>query len=77
VPKRANRLPNETRTQFIETLLDATLKMFGISHVRDTVVGDAAVLGISGGERKRVTISEALATRASVMAWDNSTRGCE
>lgn len=48
-----------------------------MSHVRDTIVGDAAVRGVSGGERKRVTIQEALATRASVVAWDNSTRGLD
>jgi ATP-binding cassette subfamily G (WHITE) protein 2 (SNQ2) len=77
VPKKTQRLRDESRPQFIETLLDVTLKMFGISHVRDTPVGDAALRGVSGGERKRVTISEALATRASVVAWDNSTRGCE
>jgi ATP-binding cassette, subfamily G (WHITE), member 2, SNQ2 len=35
------------------------------------------VRGVSGGERKRVTIAEALVTRAAVVAWDNSTRGLD
>lgn len=33
--------------------------------------------GISGGERKRVSIAETLATKSTVVAWDNSTRGLD
>lgn len=33
--------------------------------------------GVSGGERKRVSIAETLATKSSVAAWDNSTRGLD
>ncbi|SNX87363.1 related to ATP-binding multidrug cassette transport protein [Melanopsichium pennsylvanicum] len=77
VPHRSRRLQGESRNEFIETCIDVMLKMFGMTHVRDTIVGDQAVRGVSGGERKRTTISEALATRASVIAWDNSTRGLD
>jgi ABC-type multidrug transport system ATPase subunit len=41
------------------------------------VVGDAQVRGVSGGERKRVSIAEMMATRACVLSWDNSTRGLD
>ena len=51
--------------------------MFGISHTRHTLVGDAFVRGVSGGERKRVSIAETLATKSTVVAWDNSTRGLD
>jgi len=37
-------------------------------------VGDAFVRGVSGGERKRVSLAEMMATRAHVSCWDNSTR---
>ncbi|KAE8228542.1 hypothetical protein CF326_g6521 [Tilletia indica] len=77
VPKRSMRINNEKRSQFIETAIDVILSMFSINHVRDTIVGDAFTRGVSGGERKRVTIGEALATRASCLAWDNSTRGLD
>ncbi|KAN0063705.1 ATP-binding cassette transporter snq2 [Thecaphora frezii] len=77
VPHRARRVNGESGKDYIETCIDVMLKMFGMTHVRDTIVGDAAVRGVSGGERKRVTISEALVTRASVIAWDNSTRGLD
>lgn len=40
-------------------------------------MGNAAVRGVSGGQRKRVSIIEALLTRAKVMAHDNSTRGLD
>ena len=33
--------------------------------------------GVSGGERKRVSIAEMMATRACVLSWDNLTRGLD
>lgn len=76
-PTRSKRPSGETREQFINLVTDVVLKMFGISHVRDTIVGDAFTRGVSGGERKRVTIGEALIGSSSVVAWDNSTRGLD
>jgi ABC-type multidrug transport system permease subunit/ABC-type multidrug transport system ATPase subunit len=49
----------------------------GISHTHDTKVGNEFVRGVSGGERKRVSILEVMATRGSVFCWDNSTRGLD
>jgi len=51
--------------------------MFNIEHTRDTIVGDPYVRGISGGERKRVSIAEMMVTGGTVCAWDNSTRGLD
>jgi ABC-type multidrug transport system ATPase subunit len=53
------------------------LESVGISHTSDTMVGNEFVRGVSGGERKRVSIIETLATRGSVYCWDNSTRGLD
>ncbi|KAJ4329856.1 hypothetical protein N0V87_010509 [Didymella glomerata] len=61
------------RVKFKKFLLDS----MGIPHTEDTKVGDAFVRGVSGGERKRVSIIEMLSTRGSVMCWDNSTRGLD
>lgn len=41
------------------------------------MVGNAQVRGVSGGERKRVSIAEMMTTRACVLSWDNSTRGLD
>ncbi|KAL2828234.1 ABC drug exporter AtrF [Aspergillus cavernicola] len=61
----------------IPVIIDALLKMFGISHTKNTLVGNEFVRGVSGGERKRVSIAETLATKSSVVCWDNSTRGLD
>ncbi|KAK9327466.1 ABC-2 type transporter-domain-containing protein [Lipomyces starkeyi] len=53
------------------------LESMGIEHTYDTKVGNEFVRGVSGGERKRVSIIECLATRGSVFCWDNSTRGLD
>lgn len=53
------------------------LESMGISHTYDTKVGNEFVRGVSGGERKRVSIIECLATRGSIFCWDNSTRGLD
>lgn len=56
---------------------DFLLQSMGIEHTKDTKVGNEFVRGVSGGERKRVSIIECLATRGSVFCWDNSTRGLD
>lgn len=53
------------------------LESVGISHTEDTKVGNEYVRGVSGGERKRVSIIECMATRGSVFCWDQSTRGLD
>lgn len=61
----------------IPIVIDALLKMFGISHTKNTLVGNEYIRGVSGGERKRVSIAETLATKSTVVCWDNSTRGLD
>lgn len=61
----------------VPIILDALLKMFGISHTKNTQVGNEYVRGVSGGERKRVSIAETLASKSTVACWDNSTRGLD
>lgn len=66
-----------TRKEYIEHLRDVTMAMFGISHTKNTRVGDDFVRGVSGGERKRVTIAEASLSYSPLQCWDNSTRGLD
>ncbi|KAF8623914.1 hypothetical protein AX15_006135 [Amanita polypyramis BW_CC] len=68
---------NKTRSQFAQKETDILTTIFGLKHAKDTPVGDAAIRGVSGGEKKRVSIAEALATRARIGCWDNSTRGLD
>lgn len=66
-----------TRREYAEHLRDVTMATFGISHTINTRVGDDFVRGVSGGERKRVTIAEAAIGYAPLQCWDNSTRGLD
>ncbi|KAF2021330.1 hypothetical protein BU24DRAFT_19386 [Aaosphaeria arxii CBS 175.79] len=66
-----------SRTEFKEKVIDLMLKMFNIEHTANTIVGNPFVRGVSGGERKRVSIAETMITGASVVSWDNSTRGLD
>lgn len=61
----------------IPVVAEALMKMFGISHTKYTLVGDEYTRGVSGGERKRVSIAETLASKSTVVCWDNSTRGLD
>lgn len=63
--------------QDIPVIAEALMKMFGISHTKHTLVGNEYVRGVSGGERKRVSIAETLASKSTVVCWDNSTRGLD
>lgn len=69
-PTRTARLNGLSRAGYVDALTDILGTVFGLRHVKDTKVGNAAIRGVSGGERKRVSIAEALATRAKLGCWD-------
>ncbi|KAK5084523.1 Multidrug resistance protein [Lithohypha guttulata] len=68
---------NVGKKQYAEHLRDVIMATFGIRHTINTKVGNEFVRGVSGGERKRVTIAEACLSGAPLQAWDNSTRGLD
>ncbi|ORZ28975.1 ABC-2 type transporter-domain-containing protein [Lobosporangium transversale] len=72
------RLPEQShKKQFVDEFLDVLTKMYGLTKQIETVVGNAFIRGVSGGERKRLSIAEQMATRSSVNMWDGSTRGLD
>ncbi|KAJ3462280.1 hypothetical protein MRS44_007066 [Fusarium solani] len=71
------RLPRITRKDRIKHVVEVMLTVFGLSHTRNTIVGNDYVRGVSGGERKRVSIAETALSEAAISAWDNSTRGLD
>lgn len=75
-PFRPHDKTETQETQRIE-MRDFLLKSMGIESTIDTKIGNAFIRGVSGGERKRVSIIECLATRASTFCWDNATRGLD
>lgn len=66
-----------SKRDFKDRVITTLLKMFNIEHTRNTIVGNPFVRGVSGGERKRVSIAEMMVTSGTVCAWDNSTRGLD
>ncbi|KAI0298342.1 ABC-2 type transporter-domain-containing protein [Multifurca ochricompacta] len=71
------RFENHSRGTFVTSVTNIIQTIFGLRHVKNTAVGDASIRGVSGGEKKRVSISEALTLRSLITAWDNSTRGLD
>lgn len=76
-PGKESRLEGESRADYMNEFLRVVTKLFWIEHTLGTKVGDEFIRGVSGGERKRVSIAEAMITRASVQGWDNSSRGLD
>ena len=66
-----------SKKDFKAKVINLLLKMFNIEHTLNTIVGNPYVRGVSGGERKRVSIAEMMVTSATVCAWDNTTRGLD
>ncbi|KAL4753783.1 hypothetical protein BDW72DRAFT_13841 [Aspergillus terricola var. indicus] len=66
-----------SKEEFKDKVIRMLLKMFNIEHTANTVVGNQFIRGVSGGEKRRVSIAEMMITSASVLAWDNSTRGLD
>lgn len=64
------RAGGQTRDELINESTDTLITALGLHHVRKTLVGDAHIRGVSGGEKKRVSISEALACRGLINCWD-------
>jgi ABC-type multidrug transport system ATPase subunit len=71
------RLPGITRKDRISHVVQVMLTVFGLSHTKHTIVGNDYIRGVSGGERKRVSIAETALSEAAISAWDNSTRGLD
>jgi ABC-type multidrug transport system ATPase subunit/ABC-type multidrug transport system permease subunit len=68
---------NIDRRAWAKHIRDVYMAIFGISHTVNTKVGNEYVRGVSGGERKRVSIAEAALGGSPFQCWDNSTRGLD
>ncbi|KAH8684346.1 putative ABC multidrug transporter [Tricladium varicosporioides] len=73
--KNPFKIPN--RKEHLHTVVNTILEAFGLEATIATSVGNEVVPGVSGGERKRVSLAEVLSTHAKVTLWDNSTQGLD
>ncbi|RHY77053.1 hypothetical protein DYB34_003559 [Aphanomyces astaci] len=56
---------------------DAIIDMLGLTGCQHTLVGDDLVRGVSGGQRRRVTLGEMLTGRSPVLLLDEYTTGLD
>ena len=73
----SSRLQGMSREEYAKLMAKVIMAVFGLSHTYNTKVGNDTVRGVSGGERKRVSIAEMALAGAPLAAWDNSTRGLD
>ncbi|OJJ46022.1 hypothetical protein ASPZODRAFT_16617 [Penicilliopsis zonata CBS 506.65] len=71
------RIEGLSRPEYVDLIVKVVMAVFGLTHTFHTKVGDNFVRGVSGGERKRVSIAEMFLSRVRIGAWDNSTRGLD
>ncbi|KAJ3307835.1 hypothetical protein HDU76_004330, partial [Blyttiomyces sp. JEL0837] len=60
-----------------KNLIQTILKLYGLVNIQNTKIGDAFLRGVSGGEKKRVTLAEATCIGGSVAAFDACTTGLD
>lgn len=78
-----NKVPRERpshlqkRSDFIQESRNEILESLRIDHTKKTMVGNEYVRGVSGGERKRVSLAEFMAGQSPIQFWDQPTRGLD
>ncbi|UZJ56274.1 hypothetical protein CBS101457_005594 [Exobasidium rhododendri] len=60
-----------------ERLIDSIMTTLGLSHIAGHRVGDARTRGISGGERRRLSLGVALVAQPKILICDESTSGLD
>ncbi|KAK5652958.1 hypothetical protein OQA88_9437 [Cercophora sp. LCS_1] len=71
------RIQDMSRSEYCQYMARVVMAVFGLSHTYNTKVGNDYIRGVSGGERKRVSIAEMMVAGSPICAWDNSTRGLD
>jgi ABC-type multidrug transport system ATPase subunit len=71
------KLPSGTSSTEMKSRVDQVLDDFGLTRVADTVVGNALLRGVSGGEKRRVTLAAQLITFPPIVLLDEPTSGLD
>ncbi|XP_067149243.1 ATP-binding cassette sub-family G member 5 isoform X4 [Apteryx mantelli] len=64
-------------SNFIKKKVDAVMAELSLSHIADKIIGSRIFVGISGGERRRVSIAAQLLQDPKVMLLDEPTTGLD
>lgn len=67
------RLGKKITTEEIDRKVNEIIHVLNIDRCKDTVVGDASIKGVSGGERKRCAMAMEMITDPCVIFLDEPT----
>lgn len=67
----------EENNVFIKQRIDHTIAILGLEECRHTIIGGANLRGISGGQKRRVSVGNALCTNSKVLCLDQFTDGID
>jgi len=73
----ALRLGHNTPLEARDAAVDAAIRKLGLAQCADTVVGDKATRGLSGGEKKRLAIAAEIINLPSLIFLDEPTTGLD
>jgi len=68
---------NEQLKTLHQQKLDFIIELLNLEEAQNTIVGNDLLRGISGGQKKRLTIGEMLITNARILALDEITNGLD
>lgn len=71
------KTPESTPDSQVRQLVEETMADLGLTHIRNSLVGSplsAAIRGVSGGERKRVSVAAELVVRPSLLLVSHGNR---
>jgi ABC-type multidrug transport system ATPase subunit len=71
------RLPKSTTKKEIDDLVETYIKELGIASAADTIIGGGLRKGISGGEKRRVSIGVELISQPNIIFLDEPTSGLD
>ncbi|KAF9519008.1 hypothetical protein BS47DRAFT_1337557 [Hydnum rufescens UP504] len=70
-------LPHDTPTNVIDGMVRKTLRSLGLTDVRKNRIGTHFQRGISGGQKRRVTIASSVVTQPRILLCDEPTSGLD
>ncbi|XP_004349233.2 ATP-binding cassette transporter [Capsaspora owczarzaki ATCC 30864] len=71
------QLPREMPTEEKSRHIDVILKLLGLEHAANTLVGNPLIRGVSGGEKKRVTVGIEMLKTPNMLLLDEPTTGLD
>lgn len=71
------RLPNNLTKEEVRDIVEGTIMEMGLQECADTVIGNWHLRGISGGEKKRLSIALEILTMPKVLFLDEPTSGLD